>query len=27
VLDGDAILAATGGFPFATEINYTITVQ
>lgn len=27
VLDGDAILAATGGFPFATEITYSITVQ
>jgi hypothetical protein len=27
VLDGDAMLAATGGFPFATEITYTITVQ
>ena len=27
VLDGDAMIAATGGFPFATEITYTITVQ
>ncbi len=27
VLDGDAMLAATGGFPFATEISYTITVE
>lgn len=27
VLDGDAMLAATGGFPFATQITYTITVQ
>lgn len=27
VLDGDAMLAATGGFPFATEIHYTITVE
>ena len=27
VLDGDAMLAATGGFPFATEITYSITVR
>jgi hypothetical protein len=27
VLDGAAMIAATGGFPFATEINYTITVE
>lgn len=27
VLDGDAMIAATGGFPFATEITYTITVE
>jgi hypothetical protein len=27
VLDGDAMIAATGGFPFATEITYAIKVQ
>lgn len=27
VLDGDAMLAATGGFPFATEITYSIEVR